>query len=96
MILDKTNPPYLRVGCHSWYQSHYGCNTSRTNLFSKTAVRKRFNAHIRTIVVLTSGKLTWIYFMYLLCYSVTTYRRKGKKVSILSLGDVNPGPVNSR
>jgi hypothetical protein len=42
---------------------HYGYNTSLTVLFSKTAVRKRLDAHIRTIVVLTGGKLTGIYFL---------------------------------
>jgi hypothetical protein len=52
------------VGRHSWYQSHYGYNTSHTVLFSKTAVRIRLDAHIRTIIVLTGGKLTGIYFLY--------------------------------
>jgi hypothetical protein len=42
---------------------HYGYNTSRTVLFSKTALRMRLEAHIRTIVVLIGGKLTRIYFM---------------------------------
>jgi hypothetical protein len=37
---------------------HYGCNTSRTVLFSKTVVMISLDAHITTIVVLTSGKLT--------------------------------------
>jgi hypothetical protein len=44
-------------------------------------VRIRLDAHLRTIVVLTGGKLTRFYL------------RKGKKVSILPSGDVNPGPV---
>jgi hypothetical protein len=57
-------------------------------------VRIRLDAHIRTIVVLTGGKLTGIYFLHLL--SVTTHRRQGKKVSILSLGDVNSRPLPSR
>jgi hypothetical protein len=39
---------------------HYEYNTSCTVLFSKTKVRKRLEAHIRTIVVLTGGKLTEI------------------------------------
>jgi hypothetical protein len=55
-------------------------------LFSKTTVRKHLDAHIRTIVVLTGGKLTRIYF------SIIMHRRKGKKVSILPSGDVNPDP----
>jgi hypothetical protein len=62
-------------------------------------VRIRFNAHIRTIVVLTGGKLTGIYFLYLLSatyFSVTTHLRQSKKVSILVSGDVNSGPIVSR
>jgi hypothetical protein len=68
-------------------------------LFLKTAVRICLDAHIRTIVVLTGGKLTWIYFLYLLSviyFFVTTHLRQGKKVSILVPGDVNSGPVVSR
>jgi hypothetical protein len=63
MILVRTDHLCLRVGRHSGYQSHYGYNTSCTVLFSKTTVRIRLDAHIRTIVVLTGGKLTGIYFM---------------------------------
>jgi hypothetical protein len=62
-------------------------------------VRIRFNAYIRTIVVLTDGKLTGIYFMYLLSviyFFVMTHLRKGKNASILMAGDVNSGPVASR
>jgi hypothetical protein len=66
MILIRTDHPYLRVGCYSCYQSHYGYNTLRTVLFSKTAARICVDAHIRTIVVVISGKLTGIYFQYLL------------------------------
>jgi hypothetical protein len=57
-------------------------------------VRIHLYAYIRTIVVLTYGKLTWIYFPHLLF--VTMHRRQGKKVSILLPGDVNPWPVPSR
>jgi hypothetical protein len=59
----------------------------------------RFNTRIRTIVVLTGGKLTWIYFLYLLSvlyFSVMTHLHQGKKVSILVPGDVDSGPVASR
>jgi hypothetical protein len=66
MILVRTDHPYLGVGCHSWYQRHHGYNTSRMALFLKTVVRTHLDAHIRTIVVLTGGKLTRIYFLYLL------------------------------
>jgi hypothetical protein len=34
--------------------------------FQKPMVRIGLDAHIRTIVVLTGGKLTGIYFLYLL------------------------------
>jgi hypothetical protein len=63
MILVKTDHPCLRVGHQRWYQSHYGYNISCTVLFSKTAVRIRVDAHIMTIVVLTTDKLTGIYFL---------------------------------
>jgi hypothetical protein len=59
----------------------------------------RFNAHIRTIAVLTDSKLTGIYFLYLLSaiyLFVTMHLRQGKEVSILLSGVVNPGPVPSR
>jgi hypothetical protein len=52
-----------------------------------------------TIVPLTGGKLTVIYFLHLLYaiyYSITMHRRQRKKVSILPRGDVNPGPVPLR
>jgi hypothetical protein len=42
------------------------------------------DAHIRTIIVLTGGKLTGFYFLHLL--SVTTHQRQGKKVSYHAVG----------
>jgi hypothetical protein len=62
-------------------------------------VRICLDAHIRTIVVLTGGKLTGFYFLYLLYaiyYYITTDLRQGKKVSILPLGDVNLRPIPLR
>ena len=62
-------------------------------------VRIRFNARISTIIILRGGKVTGIYFLYLLFaiyFSVTTHLRQGKKVSILVPGDVDSGPVASR
>jgi hypothetical protein len=62
-------------------------------------VRIHFNARIRTIVVLTGGKLTGIYFLYLLLqftFSITTHLRQGKKVSIIVQGDVDSDLVASR
>jgi hypothetical protein len=62
-------------------------------------MRIHFNARIRTIVVLTGGKLIGIYFLYLFSanyFSVMTHLRQGKKVSILVPGDMDFGPVASR
>jgi hypothetical protein len=78
---------------------YYRYKTSRTVLFLEIAVRIRLEAHMRTIVVLTGGKLTVIYFLHLLhaiYYFIMTHLRKGKKVSTLTPGDVNPGSVPSR
>jgi hypothetical protein len=61
-------------------------------------VRICLDAHIRTIVVLTCGKLIGIYLIYLLYaiyFSVMTHLRQGKKVSILVSGNVNSDPVAS-
>jgi hypothetical protein len=63
-------------------------------LFLKTAMRIHVDAYLRTIVVLTGGKLTGIYFLQF-TFFVTTYLHQGKKVSLLPPGDVNPGPVLS-
>jgi hypothetical protein len=98
-ILVRTDHPCLGVGCHSWYQSHMTIIRHWQSYFWKPMVRICFNAHISTIVVLTVGKLTGIYFLYLLSaiyFSVTMHLRQGKKVSILMPGDVNSGPVAAR
>jgi hypothetical protein len=98
-ILVRTDHPCLSVGCHSWYQRHTSIIRHWRPYFQKPTVRICFNAHIRTIVVLICGKLTGIYFLYLLYaiyFSVTTHLRQGKKVSILVPGDVDPGPIASR
>jgi hypothetical protein len=98
-ILVRTDHPCLGVGCHSWYQGHTSIIRRGQPYFRKPMVRIHFNARIRTIVVLTGGKLTGIYFMYLLFaiyFSVMTHLRQGKKVSILMSGDVDSGPIVSR
>jgi hypothetical protein len=66
-----TNHPYLRVRRHSWYQSLMSIIPHWRPYFSKPTARIRLDAHIRIIVVLTGGKLTGIYFLYLL--SITTH-----------------------
>jgi hypothetical protein len=93
-ILVRTNHPYLRVRWHIWYQSLTSIIPRWRPYSWKPTVTVRLDAHIGTIVVLTGGKLTGIYFSHLL--SITTHRWQGKKVSILPLGDVNPRPVSSR
>jgi hypothetical protein len=62
-------------------------------------VRIHCNDRIRTILVLTGGKIIGIYFLCLLSaiyFSVMMLLRQGKKVSILVPGDVDSGPVASR
>jgi hypothetical protein len=84
MILIRTDHPYLRVRRHRWYQSIMIIIHHVRSYFQKTAVRIRVDAHIRTIVVLTDGKINRIYFLPLLSviyFFVTTHRRKGKEVS---------------
>jgi hypothetical protein len=44
----------------------YEYNASLTAIFLKTYGEGTLDAHIRTIVVLTCGKLTGIYFLHLL------------------------------
>jgi hypothetical protein len=74
-IMVKSDHLYLEVGCHNWYQSRYRYNTSRTVLFLKTTMRIHLDAHIRTIVVLTGGKLTGIYFLqFTFCNDTPTPR----------------------
>jgi hypothetical protein len=72
----EINHPCLRVGCHSWYQSITDVIHRVRTYLRKHMMRKRLDVHIRTIVILISGKLTAIYFMYLLYafyYSITMH-----------------------
>jgi hypothetical protein len=62
-ILVRTDHPCLGVACHSWYQSHTSLIRHWRPYFQKPTGRIRFNARIRTIVVLTGGKLIGIYFL---------------------------------
>jgi hypothetical protein len=67
--------------------------------FQKPTVRKCLDALMRTIVVVTGGKLTGFYFLpllYVIYYSVTMHLGQGKEVSFLPPGDMNPGLVPSR
>jgi hypothetical protein len=64
MIIVKTDHPYLRVGRHSWYQSITCIIHHVRSYFQKSTARKRLDAHIKTIVALTTGKLIEFYFLY--------------------------------
>jgi hypothetical protein len=92
----ELNHHCLRMGRHSWYQSITCVIHRMQQYFQEPTVRNRLDAHIRTIVVLTVGKLTAIYFLHLLYaiyYFVTMHLWQGQKVSILLSGDVNPEPI---
>jgi hypothetical protein len=90
MIVVWTDHPRLRVGRHRWYQSHYGYNTSRTVLFSKTYGEGMLRCPYKDYSSLNRCQAN----MDLL--SVMMHQRQGKKISILSPGDVNSGPVPSK
>jgi hypothetical protein len=99
MILVTTNRICLRAGSHKWYQSITGVIRLLWPYFLKPTVRKHLDAYIRTIVVLTGGKLTGFYFrhlLYAIYNSVLTHLRQGKKVCFSPPGDVNHGPVLTR
>jgi hypothetical protein len=99
MILVRTDHPCLRVRRHSWYQSHYGYNTSCPVLFFENrgedtlrcphedySSLNRWQANRDLLSVFTFRNLL----------PVTTHLRQCKKVSILMPGDVNSDPVASR
>jgi hypothetical protein len=65
---------------------HYGCNTSRTTLFSKTYGEETLICPYKDY----SSLLSSIY------YSVVMHQQKDKKINILLSGDVNPEPIPSR
>jgi hypothetical protein len=90
MILVWTNRPSLGWGCHCWYQSHYGYNTSHTVLFLNTYGEDTLRCPYKDY----SSLNRWQANRDLL--SIMTHQRQGNKVSILPPGDVNPGPVPSR
>jgi hypothetical protein len=62
----RTNHPCLRMGRHNWYQSITGVLHRIRQYFQNPMVRICLDARIRTMVLLTCGKLTWIYFLPLL------------------------------
>jgi hypothetical protein len=56
----------LNGGTSQLISEPYEYNTSLTTIFSKIYGDDTLDAHIRTIVVLTGGKLTEIYLLHLL------------------------------
>jgi hypothetical protein len=78
-ILVKTNHPCLRVRRHGWYQSRMSIIWHWRSYFWKSTVSICFNAHIRTIIVLTGDKLTGIYFLqFTFCNDTPMPRQEGK------------------
>jgi hypothetical protein len=74
---------------------HYGYNTSCMVLFSKTYDADMLRCPYKNY----NSRNMWQANRDLLSanfFSITTHRQKGKKISILPPGDVNPRPVTSR
>jgi hypothetical protein len=63
MILFRTDHPCLRVEHHRWYYSITSIIHRLQSYLWKPTLKKRLDAYIRTIVVLTGGKL----IMFKLC-----------------------------
>jgi hypothetical protein len=76
MILFRIDHPCSRVRRHRWYQSITDVIHHVQSYFQKHTVRKHLEAHIRTIVVLTGGKLTEFYFPHLLNASLKDWKRR--------------------
>jgi hypothetical protein len=76
---------------------YYGYNILCTIIFLKTYSEDMLRCSYKDLLVSKGGKLTGFYFLHLL-YLIyyLTHLLKGKKVSFLPLGDVNPGPGPSR
>jgi hypothetical protein len=92
MILVRTDHPCLRVGRHSWYQSHYGPifkNRGEDMLrcpYKDYSSLNRWQANRDLLSVFAFCKLL----------PVMTHLCQGKKVRILMSGDVDFGPVALR
>jgi hypothetical protein len=57
----------------------YEYNTTMAAIFSKTYGENTLQCRIKTIVVLTGGKLTWIYFLqFTFCNNAPMPRQEGK------------------
>jgi hypothetical protein len=99
MILVRTDHRCLEVGCHSWYQSHYRYNKSRTVVFLKNRSEETLRCPYKDYSSLNSWQANrdlLSVFTFCNLIFVTTHLCQGKKVSILVPGDVDFGPVASR
>jgi hypothetical protein len=98
MILVWTDHPCLRVGRHSWYQSHYEYNTSHMVLFAKTYGEDMLRCPYKDYISLNRWQanrdLPSVFSLCNLLFA-TTHLCQGK-VSIIMPSDVNSGPVASR
>jgi hypothetical protein len=98
MILVLTNRLFEGQGRNSWYQSHYGYNTSCMVLFSKTYDEKMRRCPHKDYSSLNRWQANMdLLSVFIFCHLlfVTTHLRQGKKVSILVSGGVNFDPVAS-
>jgi hypothetical protein len=76
---------------------HYGCITSHTAIFSKSYGEDMFRCPYKDYSSLNMWQANRVYILpllYAIYYSIMM--QQGKKVSILPLGGVNPGPIPSR
>jgi hypothetical protein len=78
---------------------HYGYNTSRTVIFSKTYGEDMLRCPYKDYSSLNRWQTNMdLLSAFTLCnlLSIMAHLQQGKKVSILLPGDVNPGPIPSR
>jgi hypothetical protein len=74
---------------------HYGCNTSRMVIFLKTYSDDKLRCPYKDYSSLNRWQANKD-LHFVIYFSITMHRRKGKKVSIIPLSDVNPRPIPSR
>jgi hypothetical protein len=97
-ILVKTNHPCLRMGCQL-VSELYEYNTTLMAIFSKTYDEDTLQCLYTDYSSLDrwqANKDLLSVFTFCILLFVTTHLCQGKKVSILSPGDVYPGPIASR
>jgi hypothetical protein len=78
---------------------HHRCNTSCTNIFSKTYGEEIFRCPYKDYSSLNRWQANWdLLFAFTLCILLfyNDAPTQGNKVCLFPPGDVNPGPVPSR